>query len=65
MYYCNSSYCNSNPVMMIDDKGNMPKWAKWLIGGAVIAALAVATVVTSGTAGVIMGLLFTDQLLVQ
>ena len=52
------SYCNNNPVMMIDDKGNMPKWAKWLIGGVVIAALAVATVVTSGTAGVIMGAAF-------
>ncbi|UKI50664.1 MAG: RHS repeat-associated core domain-containing protein [Clostridium sp.] len=22
------SYCNNNPIMMIDDKGNMPKWAK-------------------------------------
>ena len=53
------SYCNNNPVMMIDDKGNMPKWAKnFIIGGAIIAALAVATVVTAGIAGVGVGAAF-------
>lgn len=37
MYYCNSSYCNSNPVMMIDDKGNSALLA--MLIGAGIGAL--------------------------
>ena len=44
------SYCNNNPVNMIDDDGHLPKWAKHLIiGTAVIATAAVLTVATAGT----------------
>ena len=45
------SYCNNNPVMMIDDKGNMPKWAKWLIGGALVVGAIALTVATAGLGG--------------
>ena len=45
------SYCNNNPVMMIDDKGNMPKWAKWLIGGALVVGAIALTVATAGLSG--------------
>ena len=44
-------YCADNPVNMIDENGNMPKWLKWLAVavGAVLVVAAVATlVVTSG-----------------
>ena len=45
------SYCLNNPVMYIDDSGNMPKWAQWIVGGLAIAGLVVATVLTLGVAG--------------
>lgn len=53
--YC---YCNNNPVMYFDGDGHMPQWAQWLIGGAVIAGLGVATFFTGGAAGVILGATF-------
>lgn len=48
-------YCYNNPINLIDNNGNLPKWAKWLIGGAVIVTLGVATAFTGGAAGVVLG----------
>ena len=50
------AYCGNNPVMNVDPNGNA--WWHWLIGIAVIAVLAVATVVTAGIAGVGIGTAF-------
>lgn len=44
------SYCENNPIMLFDESGNMPSWAKWLVGGLVIAGAALATVLTGGAA---------------
>ena len=30
------TYCNNNPVMYVDENGNMPQWLNWVIGGAFI-----------------------------
>ena len=45
-------YCKDNPVMYVDPSGNMPRWAKWLIGGLAVAGLVAATILTFGAAGV-------------
>ncbi len=37
--------------MYFGESGHMPNWAKWLIGGLVVAGLIVATVLTCGVAG--------------
>ena len=42
------AYCLNNPVNQVDEIGDMPNWLKWLIGGIIIAAAAVLTVVTAG-----------------
>ena len=49
------SYCLNNPVMCVDPTGHMPEWLKWLIGGIVIAGLAIATIATGGAAGGVAG----------
>ena len=48
------------PVMYADPTGHfaLPNWAKWLIGGVVIVGLGIATVLTGGAAGVILGAAF-------
>ena len=53
--YC---YCNNDPINYVDPSGHMPEWAEWLIGGAVIVGLGVATFFTGGAAGVILGAAF-------
>ena len=53
--YC--AYCNNNPVMHVDKNRNMPKWAQWLIGGALIVGAVALTIVTSGLGAAIAGVL--------
>lgn len=53
--YC---YCYNNPISYSDPSGHLPQWAEWLIGGAVIVGLGIATVFTGGAAGVILGAAF-------
>ena len=43
--YC---YCNNDPVNFVDPSGHMPKWLKWLIGGAAFVGAVVLTAVTGG-----------------
>ena len=52
------AYCFNNPVMMTDENGCLPNWAKWLIGAVVIIGLGIATAFTGGAAGVILGAAF-------
>ena len=52
------AYCGNNPVMMTDETGCLPNWAKWLIGAVVIIGLGIATAFTGGAAGVILGAAF-------
>ena len=40
------AYCGNNPVMYVDPTGTA--WWRWLIGGLILAATAVLTVVTAG-----------------
>ncbi len=47
------AYCGNNPVMRIDANGNA--WWHWLLGGLLIVAITVATVVTAGAAAVALG----------
>ncbi|MBQ8433830.1 MAG: RHS repeat-associated core domain-containing protein, partial [Clostridia bacterium] len=56
------AYCGNNPVMGVDPEGHMPQWAKWLIGGLVIAGLAIATVATGGAAGGVAGFILAEAL---
>ena len=49
------AYCN-NPVSNVDPNGN--KWWHWLIGAIIIIGLGVATALTGGAAGVILGSAF-------
>lgn len=47
------AYCLNNPVMMVDENGNKPKWWQWLlfgIGAALVVAAAVVLTVASGGA---------------
>lgn len=52
------AYCGNNPVMHTDNEGNMPNWLKVLLGAVVIVGLGIATALTGGTAGVILGAAF-------
>ena len=52
------AYCNNDPVNYADPSGNLPQWAEWLIGGAVIGLAALGTIFLPGVAGVIMGAAF-------
>ena len=56
------AYCMNNPVMCSDPSGHLPKWAKWLIGGVVIATLAIATIATGGAAGGVAGFVLAGAL---
>ena len=56
------SYCLNNPVMCVDPTGHMPEWLKWLIGGVVIAGLAIATIATGGAAGGVAGFILAGAL---
>lgn len=50
-------YAANNPMRLVDDEGS---WWKWLVGGLIIAALAVATIVVgvfTGGAGFAFGIL--------
>ena len=47
------AYCGNNPVMRVDANGN--KWWHWLLGGLLIVAITIATVVTAGAAAAILG----------
>ena len=57
--YC---YCNNDPVNYADPSGHMPDWAKWLIGGLIIAGLTIATIATGGAAGGVAGFILTGAL---
>ena len=57
--YC---YCHNDPVNYTDPSGYMPEWAKWLIGGLVIAGLAIATIATGGAAGGVAGFILAGAL---
>ena len=46
------SYCGNNPIMYSDENGNLPKWAKWLIGGGMIVGAIALTIATAGLGGV-------------
>ena len=49
--YC---YCMNNPVMLVDENGDLPKWAKVVIGVGTVVALAALTIATGGaTTGLI------------
>lgn len=52
------SYCGNNPVMKLDDSGNLLKWQKWVIGGLFIVA---AVALTKATA--VVGTLFAGAIL--
>ena len=56
------AYCYNNPVNYTDSSGHMPDWAKWLIGGLVIAGLAIATIATGGAAGGVAGFILAGAL---
>ena len=53
--YC---YCYNNPISYSDPSGNLPQWAEWLIGGAVIGLAALGAFFLPGAAGVIFGAAF-------
>ena len=56
------AYCGNNPIMYADPSGCLPQWAMWLIGGGVIAGLAIATIATGGAAGGVAGFIFAGVL---
>jgi RHS repeat-associated protein len=56
------AYCYNNPVNYTDSSGHMPDWTKWLIGGLVIAGLAIATIATGGAAGGVAGFILAGAL---
>ena len=57
--YC---YCGNDPVNRFDPSGNLPQWAMWVIGGVVIAGLAIATIATGGAAGGVAGFILAGAL---
>ena len=57
--YC---YCYNNPISYADPSGCLPQWAMWLIGGVVIAGLAIATIATGGAAGGVAGFILSGAL---
>ena len=42
------AYCLNNPVMYVDENGNLPNWAKWLIGGVAFIGAIALTIATGG-----------------
>lgn len=49
------AYCLNNPVMLVDDNGNKPKWWQWLLGALVAIAVTAAVVLTAGGAALALG----------
>ena len=47
------AYCYNNPINIFDESGNLPTWAKWLLGGVLIAASVAITIATGGLGSVI------------
>jgi len=43
--YC---YCYNNPISYSDPSGNLPQWAEWLIGGALVVGAIALTIATAG-----------------
>ena len=48
--------------MNVDPNGTMPKWVKWVIGGAVIVGLGIATIATGGAAAGVAGFIVSGAL---
>lgn len=46
--YC---YCYNNPISYSDPSGNLPQWAEWLIGGALVVGAIALTIATAGVGG--------------
>ena len=44
------AYCNNNPVMYSDPDGHLPKWAQWVLGGAIVVAGVGLSILTAGLA---------------
>ena len=53
------SYCYNNPINVCDENGNLPTWAKRLIGGVLIAASVALSIVTFGLGTAIAGAIST------
>ncbi len=53
------AYCGNNPIMLVDETGNKPKWWQWLLFGIgvalVVAAAVVLTVASGGAATGLIG----------
>ena len=45
------TYCGNDPINYTDGSGHMPKWAQWLIGGALIVGAIALTICTAGVGG--------------
>ena len=45
--YC---YCYNNPISYSNPSGNLPQWAEWLIGGALVIGAIALTIATAGVA---------------
>ena len=43
--YC---YCYNNPISYSDPSGNLPQWAEWLIGGALVVGAIALMIATAG-----------------
>jgi RHS repeat-associated protein len=65
------AYCGHNPVMYTDGDGTSPQWwnpfswdndTKIIVGIAIIAGLAIATIITGGAAGGVAGFIFAGAL---
>lgn len=52
-------YCYNNPINVCDEKGNLPTWAKWLLGGVLIAASVALSIATAGLGSAIAGVIGT------
>lgn len=49
------AYCHNNPIMYVDENGNMPIWAKVLVDSLVIVGAVAAAVLTGELAATIAG----------
>ena len=49
------AYCCNNPVMMVDEDGNKPKWWQWLVAALIVVAVTTAMVATAGLAAAAIG----------
>ena len=55
------AYCMNDPINFYDPDAHwaMPNWLKWVIGGAVIVGLGIATLATGGAAAGVAGFIVT------